>query len=57
MFYIALRRPIKSGVQIVSIEDRNGYKKIEENVRKLTSIIMPKLRADQLIAINVNELD
>ena len=50
-------RPIQSGVQIVSIEDQNGYKKIEENVRKLTSIIMPKLRANQLIAINVNELD
>jgi len=37
-----LRSP-RSGVQIVSVEDRDRYKNIEENVRKLTPKIKPNL--------------
>ena len=44
LYCIKSPRPIQSGVQIVSIEDRNPYKNIEENVRKLTLRIRVKWR-------------
>lgn len=47
LFLIAPPRPVQPGVQIVSIEDRNRYRNIEENVRKLT----PKVKT------NIERLD
>jgi len=44
LYYAEPPRPIQSGVQIVSIEDRKPHKTIKENVRKLTPQMRSKFK-------------